>query len=65
MTSIEIKNKIDCNLRLIEELTDPFHFVLNKKVENLIKENNELRKLCSHNYKDGICIYCYSKESVD
>lgn len=62
MTSIEIKNKIDCNLRLIEELTDPLHFTLNKEVESLIKENIELRKNCSHKFENGSCIYCYSKE---
>lgn len=62
MTNQEIHDKIDANNAMIETLMTPSKFVLNNAVAELIKENTELQKQCIHEFKDGYCIHCYTKE---
>lgn len=63
MTSLEIKEKIDQNNKIIETLFSPNIFTLNNAVSELLKENDELQKQCTHNFVDGYCEYCYLEET--
>ena len=62
MTVEEIRAKIDANNTMIQSLFNPSSFVLNNAVLDLMKENDELQKQCTHEFHDGYCIYCYKKE---
>lgn len=62
MNGTEIKNKIDENQAKIEKLINPVIFTLNKEVVVLMKENDELRAQCAHEYENGVCKYCYKEE---
>jgi hypothetical protein len=62
MTNLEIKEKIDLNNSIIEKLLNPSQFTLNNTVKDLLKENDELQKQCTHNFVDGYCEYCYMEE---
>lgn len=59
MTNLEIKQKIDENNRIIEQLLTPNQFTLNNTIGKLLKENRELQKQCQHHFVDGYCEYCY------
>lgn len=58
MTGEEIKKKINFNNQIIEEKLDPSIFILQPEVQKLIEENEYLKSVCKHSYKNGICIYC-------
>lgn len=58
MTGEAIKDKINFNNQQIEALLDPSVFVLQLEVLQLMEDNEYLRSICSHEYRDGICIYC-------
>jgi len=61
LTPMQIKTKIDMNNELIESLFDPTGFVLDKRIQSLMEENDRLRAECVHDYdEDGVCKYCYS-----
>ena len=62
MTNLEIKKKIDENNNLIQMLFEPNRFVLNNKIRDLLKENEDLQKQCTHSFVDGYCEYCYMEE---
>lgn len=62
MTNLEIKRKIDFNNKLIEDFLSLNKFVLNSQVAELLAENSELQKQCTHNFIDGVCEYCYKME---
>ena len=63
MTNLEIKEKIDQNNKIIETLFSPNIFTLNNAVSELLKENDELQKQCTHSFIDGYCEYCYLEET--
>lgn len=63
MTNLEIKEKIDQNNKIIETLFSPNIFTLNNAVSELLKENDELQKQCTHSFVDGYCEYCYLEET--
>ena len=56
MNGIEIRQKIDENNAKIRAMLD--NFVLNTEIKNLLKENEDLRENCKHNFIDGVCEYC-------
>jgi len=58
MNQNEIKQKILFNNQKLETLIKPGQFVLNPEIANLLKENDELRAQCNHEYENGVCIYC-------
>lgn len=62
MTNKEIRAKIDFNNDKMVAILAPNTFVLNNSIARLIEENKELQKLCAHEFKNGICIYCDMKE---
>lgn len=59
----EIKEKIDANNQMIEDLMTPNTFVLNNAILNLLKENERLQEQCTHKFEKGYCIYCYKQEN--
>lgn len=62
MRGIDIKQRIDNNNKIIQEMMSPNIFTLNNTVSALLRENDELQKKCTHEYEDGYCIYCYKEE---
>lgn len=60
----KIKKQIEANNLIISKNMDTKHFILNKKVDKLLKENKRLREKCPHEFDDfNICVFCgYSKE---
>ena len=62
MTQLEIKEAIDRNNKLIEQLINPSQFTLNNSVRELLNQNAELQKQCEHSFIDGFCEYCYLME---
>ena len=62
MHNIEIKERIDSNNKLIEDLMKPNTFVLNNTVRQLLQENADLQKKCNHEFEGGYCLYCYKEE---
>lgn len=62
MTNLEIKQRIDSNNKIIQDALSPNQFVLNNVIKNLLKENEDLQKQCTHSFVDGYCEYCYMEE---
>ena len=62
MTGPEIFSLVKEKKTKIEDLFDPTTFVLNKEVEALYKEIDELQANCPHNFVDGVCEYCGKEE---
>ena len=62
MTQLQIKEVIDKNNALIEQLINPSQFTLNNAVRELLNQNAELQKQCKHSFVDGFCEYCYLME---
>lgn len=58
MTPEEIRYKIDENNAKIRSIMDYHTFVLNKQVQELLKENEEIQAQCPHKFVDGVCEYC-------
>lgn len=62
MDKFEIRRKIDENNRRIETLLRPDIFVLNREIRSLMEDNKNLQAQCSHDFVDGICVYCDLEE---
>lgn len=62
MTNQEIKSKIDENNKIIESLLKPGQFVLNEQISDLLKQNESLRAECTHQFENGYCVFCGTKE---
>lgn len=58
MTGEEIKEKINFNNKKIQSLLDPSIFIYQPEVQKYLEENEYLRNMCKHSFKDGVCIYC-------
>lgn len=58
MNGQEIREKINENNRIIQEVMTPNVFTLNNTISELLKENRQLQSVCVHEYKDGYCIWC-------
>lgn len=61
----EIKIRIDKNNKEIQELYDPSHGALIERISLLVGENIKLQLQCEHEFKDGVCMYCYMEEKLD
>ena len=64
MTNIEIHNKIEANNKKLQEALTPGSFILNKAIMDIFAENDKLQELCTHEFQNGSCIYCYKDEEV-
>ena len=62
MDNLEINEKIKKNNELIEKYVTPGVFTLNQAVVELLAENAELQKKCTHHFVNGYCKYCFKKE---
>lgn len=62
MTQLQIKEEIDKNNKMIEELLNPSQFTLNNAVRDLLARNAELQGQCEHSFVDGFCEYCYTMQ---
>ena len=62
MTQLQIKEEIDKNNALIEQLINPSQFILNNTDRDLLARNAELQHQCQHSFIDGFCEYCYMME---
>lgn len=62
MGNLTIKEQIDRNNALIEKIMTPNVFTLNNTIADLLQENAELQKKCTHEFEDGYCVYCYKEE---
>ena len=62
MNGPEIFSLIKTKKDRIEELIDPTTFVLNKEVEVLQAEIENLQQECPHEYDNGTCRYCGKQE---
>lgn len=63
MTREQIRKQLDKNYLEIHRLMTPDQFTLNKRVNALMKENQQLRNSCSpHEFVDGTCIWCDMEE---
>ena len=62
MTQLQIKEEIDKNNKLIEQLINPSQFTLNNAVRELLTRNAELQGQCEHSFVEGFCEYCYLME---
>ena len=62
MTLLEIKEQIDANNKVIEDLLNPSVFTLNNTIRDLLEDNFRLQAQCTHNFVDGYCEYCYKSE---
>ncbi len=62
MSPEEIKEKINFNNMMIEKLVDPSIFILQPEIEVYLKENDELREICTHKFENGVCVYCGKEE---
>ena len=58
MTGKEIKEKINFNNKKIQSILDPTVFILQPEVQKYMEENEYLKSICKHEYKNGVCIYC-------
>lgn len=58
MTKEQIREKILYNNNKINQLLDPSVFILQPEVQQLIEENEYLKTICPHEFKDGVCQIC-------
>ena len=58
MTGEEIREKINFNNEKIQSILDPSIFIYQPEVQKCLEENEYLRNMCKHSFKDGFCIYC-------
>lgn len=60
MSGPEIREKINQNKKKMADILRKF--VLTNEIKQYLNENEELRRICPHNFEKGICIYCDMKE---
>ena len=62
LTPEEIKILIDKYNDAIVECFYPNQFTLNNELVEITEKIKELQNMCSHEFKDGYCVYCYRSE---
>ena len=63
MKGEEIRNKINFNNQKIQSLMDPSVFILQPEIQKYMEENEYLKTICPHEYKNGVCIYCGQEQN--
>lgn len=61
MSGIEIYEKINANNKIIHEALRKF--VLNEEIKKLLAENQSLKEICPHEFVNGVCKFCGTKET--
>jgi hypothetical protein len=61
----KIRSIIDSNNKQILELLTTDHFTLNKRVSELMRQNQLLQTQCNHKFENGRCIYCDYEEAAN
>ena len=56
MNGLEIHNRIEINNKKIQAALNKF--ILTDEINTLMRENEELRFICPHEFKEGFCKYC-------
>ena len=56
MNGKEIRERIDSNNAKIRRALNKF--VLTDEINKLMKDNEELRFICKHQFENGFCKYC-------
>ena len=56
LTGKEIRARIDINNIEIQRKLNKF--ILTDEINQLMRDNEELRRMCPHEYVRGVCIYC-------
>lgn len=62
MSPLEIQEKVTFNNKLIQDMLNPSQFVLNNKIRDLLKENENFQKQCPHHFVNGYCEFCFMEE---
>lgn len=64
MNGQQIRERIDLNNKKIQAALNKF--VLTDEINQLVKENAELRIICPHSFNDqGFCIFCDTPEEFN
>lgn len=58
MTNLEIRKNIDACKKRLNELYDPQVFTLIGEIEDIMRELEQVRSQCKHDYIDGYCKWC-------
>lgn len=56
MNGLEIHNRIEINNKKIQATLNKF--ILTDEINTLMRENEELRRMCPHEFEKGFCKYC-------
>ena len=56
MNGPEIRERINSNNKKVGFLLNKF--VLTDEINQILKENEQLRQACPHEFEDGFCKYC-------
>lgn len=62
MNGLEIRKRIDENNKKIQAALNKF--ILTDEINNLMKDNEELRVICQHEFVNGWCKYCDIPEEL-
>lgn len=63
MKGTEVRERIAENDKRIEAQRKDI-FVLDKEVQQLMEENDALRRICEHEFDTGmVCVYCGTKKN--
>lgn len=62
MEMIDIQKQIDTLMDEVKAAISINTFVLNPDIEKKMATIRELQDICPHEFKDGICQYCYKSE---
>lgn len=62
MNGPQIRDAIEKNNRMIQDLTAINFFTLNNTVAELLEENRRLQQQCRHLFVDGYCDFCLKEE---
>lgn len=63
MNGLEIRNRIDENNKKIHAALNKF--VLTDEINQLMKDNEEMRIICKHDFVNGWCKYCDMPEEFN
>lgn len=62
---LNIKQQIDENNKIIQDLFNPNAYILNNTIAQLLKENEQLQSQCPHFFENGYCKFCYKAQEED